>query len=191
MTDLVLSGTNVSSAVRSAFKGRLQAVSVWRDGSPHPCDGFVETSTGGGRATVVPPRPFPLEQPMAGDELTVGGDPRRWRILNVSGVPGVSWTCDLARGLEDAASSFQPVELAVAAFSTYVQLTVLPPAVLARGHRLFITWRGPTSGSLYSTRGIIQVPGLSPSSAYEFTAQEFDANGRPSEVARFNAETTS
>ena len=189
MPDLTLSGLNVSRAVRSAFKGRLQDMTVWRGGVAYPTDGFIETSTGGGRATIIQTAVLDaIGRPVAGDEVSVAGDDRRWRVLSVSGVPGVSWTAELARGLEDAPESFQPVELAVAAFDTYVSLQALTG--LPRGHRMEIQWEGPTSGTLFTSRGIVLVQNLTPNSDYIMTQIEYDADGRPSEPQRFTARTT-
>ena len=191
MADLVISGTNVSRALRTATAGRLQTLSIWRDGRAYATDGFVETSTGGGRATIIhQPALDAIEQPMAGDELTVQGDDRRWRILSVSGVPGTSWQADLARGLAEGDAGYAPIEMAVAAFDTFVQLTVVPPAVLARGHRLLIEWDGPSQGSLYTSRGIVQITGLTPGSRYVFRLTEFNGSGEPSTTQAFAANTT-
>lgn len=191
MADTILGNINLSKLVQGATKGRLQTVSVWRDGVAHPTDGALQTSTVGGRATIIhQPILDRIEQPMAGDEFTVQGDQRRWRILSVSGVPGTAWEADLARGLKAGQDSYAPVEMSVASFSTYVLLTVLPPAVLARGHILLIEWDGPTQGSLYTSRGIVQVMGLLPESSYTFKLTEFTGDGEPSTTQEFTARTT-
>ena len=191
MPDLILDGRNLSRLVQNALRGKLQQGSVWRDGRAYATDVFVQTSTTGGRATIIhQPALDAINQPMAGDELTVQGDDRRWRILNTAGVPGVQYEADLARGLAEGDEGYAPVEVAIAAFPTYVQLTVLPPAVLARGHRLLIEWDGPSQGSLYSSRGIVQVSGLLPASDYQFKLTEFNGSGEPSTTQQFTARTT-
>ena len=189
---LVISGVDVGATVRSAFKGKLQQLNIWRDGVPRACDGVIQTSTVGGRATIIHSEFLDqIEQPMAGDELTVHGDPRRWRLLSVSGTPGVSWEAEMARGLKAGEDSYAPVEMSVASFSTYVLLTVLPSNPLQRGHFLLVEWSGATQGSLYTSRGIVQVMGLLPESAYTFKLTEFDGDGTPSTTQEFTARTTS
>ena len=192
MADTILGSTNVSKLVQGAFQDRLQKLNVWRDGVPRACDGFIQTSTVGGRATIIHSEFLDqIEQPMAGDEITLAGDTRRWRILSVNGVPGTAWTADLARGLKAGEDSYAPVEMSVASFSTYVLLTVLPSNPLQRGHFLLVEWSGATQGSLYTSRGIVQVMGLLPESAYTFKLTEFDGDGTPSTTQEFTARTTS
>lgn len=192
MADLVIDGVNVSKQVQSAFRGKLQQCNVWRDGVPRACDGVIQTSTVGGRATLIHSEFLDqIEQPRAGDELTVHGDNRRWRILSVSGTPGVSWVADVARGLKAGDDSYAPVPLAIAAFSTSVTLTVVPPAVLQRGHFLLIEWDGPSQGSLYTSRGAVSIAGLLPDSSYTMRETEFDGDGTPSTTQEFTARTTS
>ena len=188
---LVLDGVDVSSEVYSALKGKLTPCVVEDGGIEYPTEGSLGTSTGGARATILHQPTWPVHGiPSAGMTIKFRGDDRTWRILNVSSTPETSHALDLARGLEPGRARFAPVELAVAAFGTYVQLTVVPPAVLARGHRLKLDWMGPTSGSGFYERGIVQITGLTPSSEYAFSEQEFDADGNPSQVVNFAVRTT-
>ena len=191
--DLVLQGTNISQAIRGI---KLLSLNLWRDGTPHACEGFVTESSAGGRATLLNGAFInPIGGPKVGDELSKAGEAReKWVIVNVNGVEQVSYDCDLARGLADGPAGYAPVAMAVAAFRSYVLLTVdtaVSPAGLRRGHRLKVDWQGPTSGSTFSERGAITVSNLMPNSDYAMTVQEFDADGNPSEVARFRARTTS
>ena len=188
--DLVLQGVNISQLVRGVT---LVSLNLWRDGTPYACEGFVTESSQGGRATILNGEFInPIGGPKVGDEVSRAGQAgEKWVIVNVNGVEQVSYECDLARGLVDGAPRFAPVPMAVAAFSSYVLLSVVPPAVLQRGHRLKVDWHGPTSGSTYSSRGAVQVVGLRPASDYELSLIEFDVNGNPSEPARFTARTTS
>ena len=159
--DLVIDGVNLTQAVHRAFTGRLQSLNLWREGSAFAVDGVVTETSTGGRATLIHGEFMPGDGPKVGDELSLAGEAGdKWVIVNVSSTPMVSYDCDLARGLADGPAGYAPVAMAVAAFRTYVLLTVdtaVSPAGLRRGHRLRVAWTGPTTGSVFSERGAITV----------------------------------